>query len=60
MANERIIYFSDRYLFNEVLGLGAFGVVISAYDKKAVHPERILECEEMKRRRQMKNLEEDE
>lgn len=57
MVNERIIYFSDRYIFNEVLGLGAFGVVISAFDKKAILVDKIEECEEIKRRNYQKSLE---
>lgn len=41
MEHDRIIYFSDRYIFSEVLGLGAFGVVISAFDKNFMFNEKI-------------------
>lgn len=35
-VEDRIIYFCDRYVFKEVIGLGAFGVVILAEDRHAV------------------------
>lgn len=46
-VEDRVVYFCDRYIFKEVIGLGAFGVVILAEDRhtvRSVTPE--LEYEE--------------
>ena len=47
LKEDRVVYFCDRYIFREVIGLGAFGVVILAEDRhtvRSVTPE--LEYEE--------------